>query len=276
MIALVTGSSTGIGAATAVALAAEGHRVVATMRDPDKATGLLDAASALGVEVAVDQLDVTDDASVDGAVARTESDHGPVELLVNNAGAARVGTLEQLTPEELAACMDLNFTGAVRVMRAVLPGMRARGAGRIINVTSVGGILGQPFNDAYCAAKFALEGLSESLAPVMRTFGVHVSVLEPGPVATEFVATAGRTIGTAVLDPDDPYAELFGRYLGRTGDAFADAQTAEDVAAVVVAAVRDPAPRFRYLTSAAATGFVAPKLADLDGEAVLGITTTWV
>src|SRR5690349_7267807 len=114
MITLITGSSTGIGAAAAVALAADGHEVIATMRDTAKATTLRAAAAAAGVEVAIDELDVTDDASVGAALARAERDHGPIELLVNNAGAARVGTLEQVSADEIAACMDLNFTGAVR------------------------------------------------------------------------------------------------------------------------------------------------------------------
>jgi len=276
MITLITGTSTGIGAAAAVALATDGHEVIATMRDTAKASALQEAAAAAGVTVTIDELDVTDDASVLASVERTEAAHGPIEVLINNAGAARVGTLEQVSDDELAACMDLNFTGAVRTMRAVIPGMRERGAGRIVNVTSVGGIVGQPFNDAYCAAKFALEGLSESLAPVLRTFGVHVSVLEPGPVATEFVATAGRTIGASLVDPDDPYAALFANYLSRTGATFEGAQTPQQVAEVLVAMVQDPAPRLRYLTSPEATAFVSPKLADPTGEVVVGMTSTWI
>ena len=276
MLALLTGTSSGIGLASSVALAARGHRVVATMRDPSRGDALREAAAAAGVEVTLAALDVTDDDAVRRVVEEVRAEHGAVDLLVNNAGAATVGTLEHLTDAELAACLDLNFTGTVRVMRAVVPDMRERGAGRIVNVTSVGGIVGQPFNDAYCAAKFAVEGLSESLAPVLRRFGVHLSVVEPGPVATEFVATAGRTVGGWVADPEDPYAELFASYLSRTGDTFAAAQTPEDVARVVVAIAEDPAPRFRYQTSDAATAFVAPKLADLDGEAVVSMTGHWI
>jgi NAD(P)-dependent dehydrogenase (short-subunit alcohol dehydrogenase family) len=276
MRALVTGTSSGIGLSAAVALAADGHHVVATMRDPSRQDALRAAAAAAGVEVDVVVLDVTDPASVAAAVAAVESAHGPVEVLVNNAGAATVGTLEQLSENDLAACLDVNLTGSVRMMKAVLPGMRTRGAGRIINVTSVGGIVGQPFNDAYCAAKFALEGLSESLAPVARRFGVHVSVLEPGPVATEFVATAGRTIGSWAADPEDPYAELFAAYIGRTGDTFADAQGPDEVASVIVDMVRDPAPAFRWQSSDGARAFVGPKLADPTGERIVGMTSDWI
>jgi NAD(P)-dependent dehydrogenase (short-subunit alcohol dehydrogenase family) len=276
VIALLTGTSSGIGLASSVALAANGHQVVATMRDPERAGPLREAADSAGVEVSVRALDVTDDAAVRRTVDEVLSDHGGIDLLVNNAGAATVGTLEQLSDAELAACLDLNFTGTARMLRAVLPSMRARGAGRIINVTSVGGIVGQPFNDAYCAAKFAVEGLSESLAPVLRRFGVHLSVLEPGPVATEFVATAGRTIGGWAGDPDDPYAELFANYLSRTGTTFAGAQTPEDVAAVVMAIASDPSPHFRYQSSDGASEFVAPKLADLNGESVVTTTSTWI
>src|SRR4051794_17970837 len=147
-IALVTGASSGIGLHTAVGLARSGLRVVATMRDPAKAAPLRSAAAQAGVEVEVRALDVVDAAQATALVA----DLGRIDVLVNNAGRGSVGTLEQLTLDDLRAQLEVNYLGVAGLTRLVLPGMRAAGAGRIVTVTSVGGAVGQPFADAYCAA----------------------------------------------------------------------------------------------------------------------------
>jgi len=128
---------------------------------------------------------------------------GGIDLLVNNAGAGHRGTLEQLTMDELSHAMALNFFGVARVTKAVLPAMRAARTGRVITVTSLNGVVALPFSDAYNAAKFAVEGLMESLAAVMREFGVYISVLEPGPVRTAFFANVGGHVDN--ISDDDPY-----------------------------------------------------------------------
>jgi len=267
--ALVTGTSTGIGLATAVGLAAAGHRVIATMRDPGRADALLAAAGAAGVEVEVAALDVTDPAAAADLVARL----GSIDVLVNNAGQGSLGTLEQLDDAALQAQLDVNYLAVARLTRLVLPGMRAAGSGRIVTVTSVGGAVGQPFADAYCAAKFAVEGLMQSLAPVAARFGVTVSIVEPAAVGSAFVANvAGRDRAAA----DDPYAPLLAAYLDRTATAFAAAQTPEGAAAVIVEAATTSAPRFRWQTSAAAVAFAGLSLADLDGSRVLNQTSGWL
>src|SRR5947208_15214972 len=188
-IALVTGTSSGIGLSTAVALARKDFTVVATMRNLGKAAALQACAKADGVALDVRQLDVQDEHSVDACVRDVLRDHGRIDVLVNNAGAGFLGTLEQTSFEDLRRTMDINFFGVWRVTRAVLPAMRTARSGRIITNTSIGGLIGQPFNDAYCAAKFAVEGLMESLAPVARRVGVWISLIEPGPVNTGFVAS---------------------------------------------------------------------------------------
>lgn len=187
---LITGTSSGIGLAAAVATAQAGWHTVATMRDTRRADALLKAADEAGVSdlVQVKRLDVTDAASVATCVAEVVAEHGRLDAVVNNAGAGSVGTIEQHGMDAVRSAMEVNYFGVVELTRAALPHLRASG-GRVITVTSVGGVVGQPFNESYCAAKFAVEGFMESLAPVAASVGVHVTVVEPGAVASEFVAS---------------------------------------------------------------------------------------
>ncbi|MEU3569233.1 SDR family oxidoreductase [Kitasatospora sp. NPDC036755] len=266
---LITGTSSGIGLATAVAAARGGWHVIATMRNTAKAGPLLAAAEAAGVTVDLRALDVTDQASVEACLAGVER----LDALVNNAGAGHVGTLEQESVADVRAVMEVNFFGVLHVTKAALPLLRASG-GRVLTVTSVGGVVGQPFNEAYCAAKFAVEGFMESLAPVAATVGVSVSVVEPGAVASEFVTNVGLTDDAA--EQAGPYAPALAAYLERTRDAFASAQAAEDVAARILDLLAAERPAFRVLTSDAARGFAGIKLRDLDGSAVRDLTAGWV
>jgi NAD(P)-dependent dehydrogenase (short-subunit alcohol dehydrogenase family) len=173
------------------------------------------------------------------------------------------------------ATFEVNFFGVVATTRAALRHLRATN-GRVVTVSSVGGIVGQPFNEAYCAAKFAVEGFMESLAPVARSVGVTVCVVEPGAVASSFVANAGRD-PDAMVAAAGPYAPAMGAYLARTRAQFANAaQRADEVGQVIVNLLTDDDPPFRSQTSAAASAFVGLTLADLDGSAVQGITRAWV
>jgi NAD(P)-dependent dehydrogenase (short-subunit alcohol dehydrogenase family) len=273
-VALVTGTSSGMGLATAVGLARAGLLVVATMRDTTRADAFRRAAADAGVDVGVRALDVTDPDGARAAVEGVLADHGRLDVLVNTAGRGAVATLEQLTDAQLQEQLDVNFLGVARLTRLVLPAMRAAGRGRVVTVTSVGGAVGQPFADAYCASKFAVEGLMQSLAPVAASFGVTVSVVEPGPVASEFVGNVNRADADA--DQDDPYAALLDAYLRRTAGAFANAQTSEQAAAVIVEAATTAEPRFRWQTSDQAAAFVGMSLKDLDGSGVVGATSTWL
>jgi NAD(P)-dependent dehydrogenase (short-subunit alcohol dehydrogenase family) len=150
--------------------------------------------------------------------------------------------------------------------------MRAAGRGRLIAVTSLGGVIWQPFNDAYCAAKFAVEGLYESLHPVAARFGVRVSIVEPGPVATEF--RAHSQTGEAPLDPE--LAALKGRYLAVTSQGFERAQSPADAAAAIVRIAGEDRPVLRYQTSGFTRRLVGRKLTDITGEAVVGLTSPWL
>ena len=275
MIALITGTNSGIGLATSVELAKAGHTVVATMRNLGKADALQAAAAEAGVEIELAALDVTDGAAIVQVVADVIAKHGSIDVLVNNAGATYVGTLEQIGDDDLARTMDVNFTGVARLSREVLPHMRAQGSGRIVSVTSVGGVVGQPFNDAYCAAKFAVEGLMQSLHPIAAAHGIKVSVVEPGAVSSDFVANAGDSVAerTSVVDAYTPQLQ---NYVERTSGAFADAQTPQDVAEVIAAVVAADEPAFRYQTGERSTMFAGMSLSDLDGSVVTGATAGWV
>lgn len=273
---LVTGTSSGIGLAAAVAAAEAGWQVVATMRDTAKAAPLRAAAAEAGVEGLVDvmRLDVVDAASIDACLEEVLARYGRLDAVVNNAGAGRVGTIEQGTVEDVRATMEVNFFGVVQVTRAAMPHLRAS-RGRVITVTSVGGVIGQPFNEAYCAAKFAVEGFMESLAPVAATVGVDVTVVEPGAVASEFVASIGVDV-PAMVAAAGPYGDALQAYVARTTQSFAGAQTPAEAARPIVDALTADRPPFRVQTSDWARAFVAPKLADPDGSAVQSLTGGWV
>ncbi|WP_327036010.1 SDR family oxidoreductase [Micromonospora ureilytica] len=273
---LITGTSTGIGLEIALGCARAGWRTVATMRNVGRADRLRAAAGAAGLADLIDirRLDVTDPGSVTACVEEVVGTYGRLDAVVNNAGAGHVGTLEQDSVDDVRAVMEVNFFGVLHVSRAALPHLRAR-RGRLVTVSSVGGIVGQPFNEAYCAAKFAVEGYMESLAPLAATTGVRVTLVEPGAVASEFVANIGID-ADATSVAAGVYAPALRAYLARTGQAFAAAQSPSEAAAVVVAALTDPTPPVRVQTSDGARQFVGVKLADLDGSAVARMTGGWL
>jgi NAD(P)-dependent dehydrogenase (short-subunit alcohol dehydrogenase family) len=273
---LITGTSSGIGLAAAIGTARAGWATIATMRDTGKAEALLKAATEAGVadRIQVKRLDVTDSAGITACLDEVVAEHARLDALVNNAGAAQVGTIEQSSVDDVRAAMEVNFFGVVAVTRAALPHLRAS-KGRVITVTSVGGVVGQPFNEAYCAAKFAVEGFMQSLAPVAATVGVDVTVVEPGAVASEFVANLGLDVAT-LLAAAGPYGPALEAYIARTRQSFGNAQTPAEAAAPIVDALTAARPPFRVQTSQWARDFVATSLADLDGSAVQTLTGTWV
>jgi NAD(P)-dependent dehydrogenase (short-subunit alcohol dehydrogenase family) len=180
---LITGCSSGFGREVALAALAAGDRVLATARRPET---LKDLEEAGGDRVRTAALDVTDAGQVDAAVKAALGTFGRIDVVVNNAGNGSVGAVEELTMAELRTLMEVMFFGAVEVTKAVVPHLRAQGSGTIVQVSSMGGQLSMPGFGAYCAAKFALEGLSEALAAEVAPFGVRVLIVEPGAFRTEF------------------------------------------------------------------------------------------
>ncbi|MEW5858284.1 MAG: SDR family oxidoreductase [Cyanobacteriota bacterium] len=272
-IALVTGTSSGVGLSTAVLLAQSGFTVVATMRNLEKRNPLETRAKTENVTLDVRRLDVQDAASIDECVNSVVRDYGQIDVLVNNAGAGYLGTLEQTSIDDLNQTMDVNFFGVWRVTQAVLPLMRSAGSGRIITVTSVGGLIGHPFNDAYCAAKFAVEGFMESLAPVVKRLGISVSLIEPGAINTEFVASVLETRANLQQPVPEAYSKMLDAYLAATEQVFATiGQTGDDIAKVIAEAATADVPHFRYQTSDLIRGLVSSKYVDPTGDAVVAMS----
>ena len=198
------------------------------------------------------------------------ADHGRIDVLVNNAGAGFLGSIEQTTDEDLRRVMGANFFGVWNMTKTVFPHMRAAGRGRIISVTSVGGLIGQPFNEAYCAAKFAVEGMMEGFAPLARRMGVAVSMVEPGPINTEFVANVRATSQGTLATLTPPYDGFLAAYMGASSNVFAThGQSGADIAAIILEAATAEAPHLRYVTSDFARQIVAPKVVDYTGDSVV-------
>ncbi|WP_086842812.1 oxidoreductase [Amycolatopsis kentuckyensis] len=180
---LITGCSAGFGREIALAALAAGDRVLATARRPETLAGLREHG---GDRLRTAALDVTDAGQIDTAVNAALEAFGRIDVVVNNAGSGSVGAVEELTMDELRALMEVMFFGAVAVTKAVLPHLRAQGSGTVVQISSMGGQLSPPGYGAYCATKFALEGISEALAAEVAPFGVRVLIVEPGAFRTEF------------------------------------------------------------------------------------------
>ena len=189
-LALVTGTSSGIGLATAVALARAGHTVVATMRNLDGGAEIRKIAAAEKLPIHLAALNVDDDASVREAFAKVVAEHGPIDVLVNNAGIPGGGGVEETTIDRFREVMETNFFGALRCAKVVIPSMRERRRGTIVNVTSVAGRVSGASHGSYAASKWALEAVSESLAQELRPFNVRVAIVEPGVIATPIFTKA--------------------------------------------------------------------------------------
>ncbi len=249
---LVTGCSSGIGASTAQLLLEHGHVVYATARRPET----LAALAAAGARTLA--LDVTGEESMQAAVAEVEREHGRVGTLINNAGYGVYGTVEEADLDAVRTMFETNVFGLARLTQLVLPGMRRERAGRIINISSMGGRIAFPVGGYYHATKFAVEGLSDALRNEVRQFGIDVVVVEPGPIRTSFEATINESAATNARD-DSPYAALLAAVRRSNAQAYASRFVSlgpKRVARAVAKAVAAPRPRTRYLVSPAGRALV--------------------
>jgi NAD(P)-dependent dehydrogenase (short-subunit alcohol dehydrogenase family) len=212
---LVTGSSKGIGMATALVLGRAGHKVYATMRNPSRSPELVQTAEKEGLPIKVLTMDVDSDDSVAKAIDAVQQETGPIDVLVNNAGIESRGSIEELNISYFRAVMETNYFGALRCIQAVLPKMRERRSGRIINVTSVAGrIASSPFGP-YTASKFALEALSEVLAQEAKMFNVRVAIVEPGIIDTAMARGVAEQVSASAYPHLRRMAGLFTASLQR-------------------------------------------------------------
>src|SRR5262245_26327583 len=241
---LITGTSTGIGQATAVTLAARGWRVFATMRNLEKGGLLEQALKKAGVRdgVEVEQLDVNDAASIGTAVASMLSQIGnKLDAVVHNAGVAAAGALEDVPESELRRVMETNFFGVLGLTRTLLPTFRAQRTGRIVVVSSEAAFMGQPANSIYCASKWAIEGWAEAIAYELEPFGIELILIEPGPYRTEIWKTTPR-----IQPAGSPY-HTWVQQAFQAGDVHAAnmARDPNEVALVIANALEERRPRFR-------------------------------
>jgi NAD(P)-dependent dehydrogenase (short-subunit alcohol dehydrogenase family) len=193
---LITGTSKGIGYETALAFGRAGYRVHATMRNPSQSPALAEVAAKEKLAITVTTMDVDNDKSVSDGMAAIQAQHGPIDILVNNAGIEAAGSIEEEPLDDFQATMETNYFGVIRCIKAVVPEMRKRRSGTIINISSVAGSFCHPPMTAYCASKWALEALSESLACEMKSFGVRVAVVKPGIIDTAMaqrISTVGNS-----------------------------------------------------------------------------------
>jgi NAD(P)-dependent dehydrogenase (short-subunit alcohol dehydrogenase family) len=238
---LITGASSGIGRATAIRFQSEGWNVAATMRNPSRETELQHLDN-----VAVFPLEVTDPNSINAAVASTIDRFGEIDVLLNNAGYGLVGALEAVDPAQLERQFATNVFGCVYAIQACLPHFRDRGAGLIINVSSIGGRIALPFNSLYHGTKFAIEGISESLALELAPHGIRVKIVEPGGVKTDF---AGRSLDLMHKDGLDAYDASIQRAMAvfTSPDRASGYSEASDIADVIYTAATDGTDQLRYL-----------------------------
>ncbi len=259
-VVLITGASSGIGRACASYLAQRGYRVYGTSRRTQGEPGPTDAESAAGDPavsaagtananaaaigaVTLIQMDVDDGPSVERGVDHVLKREGRLDVVVNNAGIALAGAIEDIEIDEAKALFETNFYGVLRVCKAVLPAMRSQGSGTIVNVGSLSGLLAIPFEGMYCASKYALEGLTEALRMEVRPFGVQVSLIEPGDYRTQL--TANRLIA-AGSQGQSAYLAQFKAALSVIERDELSASTPEDIARLLERIIEDPSPRLRY------------------------------
>ena len=261
-ISVVTGANSGIGRATAIYLAQQGHAVYGTVRSVDKAAKLLAMAADAGVEINLVELDVADDESVRAGFARiVDETDGRVDVLVNNAGVGGNSVAEECTPATYLEIMNVNLCGAVRCLQQVLPGMRARHSGAIVNITSITGRLAALAQSPYVASKWALEGLSEGLAQELAPFGIRVVIIEPGVTKSAiFAKNIDAPNQTGAYDAH--YRRMFQFYAA----GHAHATDPFEVGRVIHDAITTGAPKLRYPVSWGGPEIVAGR-AKLSDEA---------
>jgi len=245
---LITGGTDGLGRATALLLAEQGYRVFATGRNAERRAALDAVARERKFRLETLEMDVCEDASVDRAVAEVERRAGAVEALVNSAGIAVVAAMEEITQRDLHQQFETNVFGTVRVIQRVLPEMRKRRRGRIVNMSSVGGVVANPLFGPYSGSKFAIEAVSDALRLELRSFGIHVVVIQPGYIPSGMEsASVGLSSHYTHGAARSPYAQLYGNFLKFWKRSTANPRyRPEHCALVILRALRDTPPKPRY------------------------------
>lgn len=260
-VALVTGSSSGIGFETSLALARNNYYTFASMRDTKKSKVITDVAKKEGLPLEVIQLDVNKDDSIKAAITHIIEEKGRIDVLVNNAGYGIFGCLEDLTMEELREQFETNFFAVVKMIQQVAPIMRAQKNGTIVNISSVAGRIGFPGSAAYISSKFALEGLSECLRYELSPFGVNTVIIEPGVIKTNFFNSM-----RVAKKQDSPYQQITQKVVSGVKMMAEMGTSPKEVAAVIIKAVQEKNPLPRYAVGNDAFLFLEAKKLKTDIE----------
>jgi NAD(P)-dependent dehydrogenase (short-subunit alcohol dehydrogenase family) len=267
----ITGASTGLGEALATLLLDKGEKVAATFRKSEQVEEFTKKKPGYSLGVLVD---VTDVKQIQGAVQHAVSNFGRLDVVVNNAGYGSLGSIEEISEEETQRQFDVNVFGPLRVVRAVLPHLREQKSGNILNITSVGGMVGLAHAGIYNGSKFALEGLGESLAAQLKPLGIHVTNVEPGPFRTKWAGESATYTETKLADYTSTVGEGLKASLGRDGNQKGDPIRAAEA---MYQLVRLPNPPQHLLLGAFAYQMVRQKLQDtlkeIDDFAYLGEPT---
>jgi NAD(P)-dependent dehydrogenase (short-subunit alcohol dehydrogenase family) len=257
-VAIVTGSSSGIGLETSVFLARNGFLTYATMRNLDKSSIIKTAADNESLPIKVVQLNVADKRMVNNAIQSIVSEAGRIDILVNNAGYGLVGAFEDLSiDDEIKNQYETNVFGLMRVTQAVLPIMRRQKSGIIVNVSSGAGLFGYPGGSAYVSTKFAVEGLSESMAYELEPFGIKVVLIEPGFIKTNFANA--MVLAKKAQDPSSPYSEMMQRIQANSNEMVKNASSVDVVSKAILEAVTSKSPNLRYLVGKDVEAWAANK-----------------
>ena len=257
---LITGVSSGFGRALAQEALVAGHRVVGTVRNE---TARREFSALHGENAIARILDVTHFDAIGPAVAAIETEVGPIDVLVNNAGYGHEGILEESPLDEMRRQFDVNVFGAVAMIRAVLPYMRARRRGHILNITSMGGFITMPGIAYYCGSKFALEGISEVLGQEVKPFGIHVTAVEPGSFRTDWAGRSMTRTPRSIADYDELFEPVRRARVEKSGRQLGDPVKAARAMLVIMASDTPPA---HLLLGSDALKLVRGKLAALSAE----------
>jgi NAD(P)-dependent dehydrogenase (short-subunit alcohol dehydrogenase family) len=244
-VAVVTGSSTGIGYEISLILARNGFFTYATMRNLNKSENIKSVATKENLPIQIKQLDVTDEVSVTNAIQAISSEAGRIDVLVNNAGYGLNGAFEDLAMDEIKAQYETNVFGLIRTTQAILPIMRRQKSGTIVNISSGAGRFGFPSGSAYVSTKFAVEGLSESMSYELEPFGIRVVIVEPGVIRTNF--GNGLVVAKRSQNPNSPYSQMMQKTANGFEEMMKNSSSPDLVAKVVLNAIRDENPSLRYL-----------------------------
>jgi NAD(P)-dependent dehydrogenase (short-subunit alcohol dehydrogenase family) len=263
-VAVVTGSSTGIGLETSVSLARNGFLTYATVRNLDRSSMIKTIADKETLPIKVVQLDVTENASVNNAIQTIASGAGRIDVLVNNAGYGLGGAFEDLLVEEIKDLYETNVFGPIRVTQAVLPIMRKQRSGIIVNLSSGAGLFGYPGGSAYVSSKFAIEGLSESMAYELEQFGIKVVLIEPGFIKTNFASA--MVIAKKAQDPSSPYSQMMQKIAANSSEMVKNGSPVDVVSKAILQAVTSKDPNLRYLAGKDVENWAANKKTMSDTE----------